>query len=71
MNNKKLILSGLVAIAVAGAAWAGMTDPRSAEVVEFFSGHNHEDGQTHGAPSHSGGTNKYGCHNASVPYHCH
>jgi hypothetical protein len=42
------------------------------ERAEFYLGHTHgEDGDTHGAPQHSGGLDRYGCHNASVPYHCH
>ena len=55
---------------VSGAAWAYMGMPKTP--VEFYLGHTHdESGETHGAPSHSGGTDAYGCHNASVPYHCH
>ena len=53
-----------------GAAYALSGEDRIP--VEFFVGHTHtEDGGTHGAPEHSGGTDRNGCHNASVPYHCH
>lgn len=68
--NKKLLV-GAVAIAFAGGvAYANFDSPR--QPVEFFSGHWHgEDGEAHGAPSHSGGLDRNGCHNKSVPYHCH
>ena len=39
--------------------------------TQFYKGHTHDNGETHGGPQHSGGTDKWGCHNASVPYHCH
>jgi len=39
--------------------------------VEFVKGHTHDGLVTHGAPQHSGGLDRNGCHNASVPYHCH
>jgi hypothetical protein len=60
----------LVAVALlAGASWAGFG---SREPVQFYVGHTHgEDGSTLGAPQHSGGLDRNGCHNASVPYHCH
>lgn len=73
----KISITGLAAavvvIVVGAAAYAHFAgDPRAAEIVEYFSAHTHaEDGATSGAPQHSGGTNRYGCHNASVPYHCH
>lgn len=41
------------------------------EPVTFYSGHTHTNFDTQGAPQHSGGTDAYGCHNGSVPYHCH
>jgi opacity protein-like surface antigen len=71
MNKKKLtvgavLLSGLIAT----AAYASFVNPRTP--VEFFNGHTHaDDGTAIGAPSHSGGTDAFGCHNKSVPYHCH
>ena len=39
--------------------------------VEFYKGHSHDGDRTVGAPEHSGGTDIMGCHNGSVPYHCH
>jgi hypothetical protein len=53
-----------------GVAYSMGINPRNP--VVYFKGHSHPvDGLTVGAPEHSGGTDKYGCHNASVPYHCH
>lgn len=70
MKFKKIALIGVVSAILAGsAAYAALSDTR--EPVIFFNGHSHENGETHGAPSHSGGTDKFGCHNGSVPYHCH
>ena len=47
-------------------------NPRGHEIQSYFPGHIHiEGGDTIDGPQHSGGTDKYGCHNASVPYHCH
>ena len=71
---KKYVLLTLVAFLVVGGGgayalkdWSFQRTP-----VEFYKGHTHgEDGATHGAPQHSGGTNSMGCHNGSVPYHCH
>lgn len=55
----------------AGAVYAmGMLkNPRTS--TTFYEGHTHHMGETQGAPGHSGGTDAYGCHNGSVPYHCH
>lgn len=64
-----IVLSAIAIIAASGIAYAGFQNPRTA--VEFFTGHSHENGETVKAPQHSGGTDRYGCHNASVPYHCH
>ena len=68
---KQRILIGLAAVllAASGAAYAEFANPRTPD--EFFAGHSHVDGQTIDAPEHSGGTDRWGCHNASVPYHCH
>lgn len=71
MDNRKL-MSGVVLLGalVAGAAYASFYDPHVP--VDFYVGHSHgEDGEAIGAPSHSGGTDAAGCHNKSVPYHCH
>ncbi len=62
------LIIGLLAIGL-GVAYAGLENTRTP--VEFYQGHSHDDGGTHGAPNHSGGTDRWGCHNASVPYHCH
>lgn len=61
------VLAGLVL--VASAAYGALGNKRVP--TEFYTGHTHHDHGTQGAPEHSGGTNKQGCHNASVPYHCH
>lgn len=58
-----------IAVGAGGIAIATSIDHRTP--VEFYKGHTHHDGITEGAPEHSGGTNSAGCHNASVPYHCH
>lgn len=69
-SGKKLVAGVLVAVAVGtGLVWANSGNPRTP--VEFFGGHTHDSEGTHGAPSHSGGTDRYGCHNGSAPYHCH
>ena len=70
MTKKTLLLAAsIVTVAVGGVSYAALTNTRMP--VEFYKGHTHADGVTHGAPQHSGGTNSQGCHNASVPYHCH
>jgi hypothetical protein len=62
-----LSVLGLGIAASVSVAFLGQRTP-----VAFYSGHWHDEhGGTHNAPQHSGGTDKYGCHNASVPYHCH
>ena len=70
MRKLLIVACGLVAVAfVSGFTWTyfGQHEP-----VEFYAGHTHgEDGIADGAPQHSGGLDRYGCHNASVPYHCH
>lgn len=71
MTKKKLLAAALIVAAIGtGAAYALTGNPRTP--VEFYTGHTHgADGVTVGAPQHSGGTDAYGCHNASQPYHCH
>jgi hypothetical protein len=68
---KKAIWIALgVLLAGAGVTYGGPWNSRPA--VEFFKGHMHsEHGETTGAPQHSGGLDRFGCHNGSVPYHCH
>lgn len=71
---KKVVLSVLVlaAVVVSGSAYALKDWSHQRSPVEFYSGHSHDgEGHTHGAPEHSGGTDRNGCHNGSVPYHCH
>lgn len=69
MNKNKFAIAALIVGTIGvGAVFA---DGRAKEPVEFFSGHSHDVDGTHGAPSHSGGTDSNGCHNRSVPYHCH
>jgi hypothetical protein len=63
-----LIASAAVGTALAGAAYAGLLR----HPTEFYVSHTHDEhGDAIGAPQHSGGLDAYGCHNASVPYHCH
>ena len=67
---KKILIGFSVMVAIAtGVAFANGVNPR--QVYDFYVGHTHNGEETVGAPSHSGGTDRYGCHNASVPYHCH
>lgn len=70
--NKKLIVTAAIAagLVISGIAYADLVNPRT--VHSFFDGHTHdEDGNTINAPQHSGGTDRFGCHNGRVPYHCH
>lgn len=60
---------GLFSGGIAYATTLRSENPRVA--VEFYKGHWHDEHGTHGAPGHSGGTDAFGCHNGSVPYHCH
>ena len=72
MAKKSLVVFAVSAsILAAGIAYANLANPRQDEISVFHAGHSHDGSQTTGAPQHSGGTDKYGCHNASVPYHCH
>ena len=72
MYTKKLIVvAGLAAFIGGGIAYASSMNPRQGEIQKFHPNHTHSQDQTIGAPEHSGGTDRYGCHNASVPYHCH
>lgn len=67
--KKPFAIIAVLAIVGASVAYANGLNPRSA--IDFYHGHTHDAEGTHGAPSHSGGTDRYGCHNGSVPYHCH
>ncbi|MDP2243604.1 hypothetical protein [Pseudomonas sp.] len=70
--KKKLVAAVLTAgVVVAGTAYALNANPRAHEITNFMPGHSHVEHGTLGAPQHSGGTDSSGCHNGSVPYHCH
>lgn len=69
MRMKSLLVIASTVVLGATVAYASFVNPRVP--VEFYKGHTHENGQTIGAPEHSGGTDSFGCHNGSVPYHCH
>lgn len=69
MEKSRILIAAATILVIAGAAYAGFSENRTP--VEFFDGHGHEGGKTVGAPQHSGGLDRRGCHNASVPYHCH
>lgn len=72
MNKKLATIIGIaLATVVIGTAYALTLNPRAEEITNYKPGHTHIEGGTQGATQHSGGTDKYGCHNASVPYHCH
>jgi hypothetical protein len=75
--RKRLVIIAAMATAVIGAgiAYASsqvqQSDP-TRQATEFYKGHWHDEhGNANGAPAHSGGLDRNGCHNASVPYHCH
>lgn len=72
--SKKTIVAvvGIVALVGAGVAFADFSNPRHDEIQKYYPDHTHTvGGDTIDVPEHSGGTDRYGCHNASVPYHCH
>ena len=69
MTAKAFMIAVGLTVLLASGAWAYMGTVR--EPVAFYSGHTHDGAETQGAPAHSGGTDRNGCHNASVPYHCH
>ena len=70
MSRKFLMAVAALALIGTGVAYSGFGGER--KPVEFYKGHTHGiDGHAINAPEHSGGTDEYGCHNASVPYHCH
>lgn len=71
MKKSVLVILTLAIVLVAGSAYALKDWSHQRTPVEFFKGHTHAEGETIGAPQHSGGTDSMGCHNGSVPYHCH
>ncbi len=70
-KKRTALIIAIAIVMVAGLAYASLLNPRQQEIQKYFQGHSHSDGVTINAPNHSGGTDRYGCHNASVPYHCH
>jgi hypothetical protein len=75
MKKKGSIILIALLLVVSGITYAtigGVGNLESRAPVVFYTGHTHDaNGSAIGAPSHSGGTNSAGCHNKSVPYHCH
>jgi hypothetical protein len=74
VHSMKLALTAaaLIAIVASTAVYAMKDYSPMRTPVEFYKGHTHDaNGLAIGAPEHSGGLDKLGCHNASVPYHCH
>ena len=70
MKLSTKILISLFLVTVIGVSFASY-NPRAHEITNYKPGHTHDAGGTQGALSHSGGTDAAGCHNGSVPYHCH
>ena len=69
---KKLTIAiGVAAISITIGAVAYGEIHHSGSPTDFFKGHSHSKDGTIDAPSHSGGLDRNGCHNKSVPYHCH
>ena len=60
-----------LAISIGTGAYALRDYKHQNEPVSFYDGHTHDGDITIDAPGHSGGTDRFGCHNGSVPYHCH
>lgn len=71
MNPSMKVIAGLLVAVLMGAGLVYANVGGSRAPVAFFSGHTHNADGTQGAPSHSGGLDRQGCHNGSVPYHCH
>ena len=68
MNMKRaFIVGGVLGVIGIAAAYATIGQARNST---YNPEHTHDGGLQHD-PSHSGGTDRNGCHNASVPYHCH
>jgi hypothetical protein len=68
-NTSLVLAAAILTTAIVGGAYASFENQRIP--TEYYKGHTHQAGDTVNAPKHSGGTDRYGCHNASVPYHCH
>ncbi|MBL1272108.1 MAG: hypothetical protein COB25_006640 [Oceanospirillales bacterium] len=71
MNKTIFLIAGaLLVLGVGGAYASGLFGVQAP--VGFYKGHTHGPSmEAIGAPAHSGGTDAEGCHNASVPRHCH
>lgn len=70
-QKRKGIFLAIVLIITSTIAFSLGFNPRFYEIQSFHPGHSHDSDETIGAPGHSGRTDKFGCHNKSVPYHCH
>lgn len=70
-RTRYLLAAVLAALAIGtGLAYAEFNIERTP--TSFYPGHWHDEhGGAVNAPAHSGGTDANGCHNGSVPYHCH
>ncbi len=72
MKRNLLFVTLVVTFTASGIAYAVINhNPREDEITNYKPGHWHDEHGTHDALQHSGGTDAYGCHNGSVPYHCH
>lgn len=69
ITRKSLLIFIGAVVLISATAYAGLEGDKTP--VEFFTGHTHQGNETVGAPEHSGGLDRNGCHNRSVPYHCH
>ncbi len=69
---KKKLIAACAVLAVCVSAGVAYAFTSSRVPTEFYTGHTHDkNGHAVNAPEHSGGLDKNGCHNGSVPYHCH
>lgn len=71
MERKTRFVVALLAAGFIGAGIVYANSDEAGDSAAYFAGHTHDADGTHGAPSHSGGLDRQGCHNKSVPYHCH
>lgn len=74
--NKPILAIAIALLTITGASEIALALLDSENIerqpVTFYSGHTHDkNGHALGAPAHSGGLDRKGCHNKSVPYHCH
>jgi hypothetical protein len=68
-SKKQIIIAGAIGVLISSAAYGFLAEKQP---IEFYKGHTHdENGHAVDAPEHSGGLDRKGCHNKSVPYHCH